>query len=186
MTKQSPYSRRIRAGRTRHRARETGTDRVRPDDSGRLPVMARQQPSRRTRTDRPHQEKLARLGMGVCPSALPRGSVDPERAWRCGPFSVVQSGRIADCHCQFRQDGESVGRGDRHAEFLTLRGHGGGVESASFSADGSRIVTGSWDKTAKVWDAKTGEVLLTLNGARISDPLGVVQRGWIADRHRKF
>ena len=35
--------------------------------------------------------------------------------------------------------------------------------SASFSPDGSRIVTGSDDKKAKVWDAKTGAELLTLN-----------------------
>jgi WD40 repeat protein len=38
------------------------------------------------------------------------------------------------------------------------------VESASFSPDGSRVVTGSWDRTAKVWDAKTGAELLTLKG----------------------
>ena len=38
------------------------------------------------------------------------------------------------------------------AEVLTLKGHTGHVTSASFSPDGSRIVTGSWDNTAKVWD----------------------------------
>ena len=32
------------------------------------------------------------------------------------------------------------------------------------SADGSRIVTGSEDNTAKVWDAKTGAEVLTLKG----------------------
>ena len=42
------------------------------------------------------------------------------------------------------------------AEVLTLKGHTGYVRSASFSPDGTRIVTGSCDKTAKVWDAKTG------------------------------
>ena len=56
-----------------------------------------------------------------------------------------------------------MGRGDR-AELLTLKGHTGSVWSASFSPDGSRIVTGSRDKTAKVWDAKTGAELLTLKG----------------------
>jgi hypothetical protein len=34
---------------------------------------------------------------------------------------------------------------------LTLEGHTGAVLSASFSPDGTRIVTGSWDKTARVW-----------------------------------
>ena len=46
---------------------------------------------------------------------------------------------------------------------LTLKGHGV-VLSASYSADGKRIVTGSWDKTAKVWDANTGQELMTLKG----------------------
>jgi WD domain, G-beta repeat/Carbohydrate binding domain len=39
------------------------------------------------------------------------------------------------------------------AEVLTLKGHIGYVTSASFSPDGSRIVTGSPDNTAKIWDA---------------------------------
>ena len=50
------------------------------------------------------------------------------------------------------------------AEVLTLKGHTGGVTSASFSPDGSRIVTGSEDKTAKVWDARSGAEVLTLKG----------------------
>ena len=51
------------------------------------------------------------------------------------------------------------------AEVLTLKGHTAQrVMSASFSPDGSRIVTGSQDKTAKVWDAKTGAEVLTLKG----------------------
>ena len=34
----------------------------------------------------------------------------------------------------------------------------------SFSPDGTRIVTGSCDRTAKVWDARTGTALLELKG----------------------
>ncbi len=51
-----------------------------------------------------------------------------------------------------------------HSNLLTLKGHGGPVRSASFSPDGSRVVTGSHDQTAKIWDAKSGAVLLTLKG----------------------
>jgi len=42
---------------------------------------------------------------------------------------------------------------------LRLKGHEGKVNCLAFSPDGKRIVTGSYDKTAKVWDAATGVVL---------------------------
>src|SRR5262249_51323678 len=35
--------------------------------------------------------------------------------------------------------------------------HEDGVYSAMFSPDGKRIVTASWDKTARLWDAETGK-----------------------------
>ncbi len=47
---------------------------------------------------------------------------------------------------------------------FTLYGHTGPVSSVSFSPDGTRIVTGSRDNTAKVWDARTGMSLLDLKG----------------------
>jgi WD40 repeat protein/tetratricopeptide (TPR) repeat protein len=37
--------------------------------------------------------------------------------------------------------------------------HHQGIQSAQFSLDGKRIVTGSRDKTARVWDAQTGQPL---------------------------
>jgi eukaryotic-like serine/threonine-protein kinase len=51
-----------------------------------------------------------------------------------------------------------------HSDLLTLKGHRSYVGSASFSPDGSRIVTGSGDRTAKVWDARSGTEVLTLKG----------------------
>jgi WD40 repeat protein len=47
---------------------------------------------------------------------------------------------------------------------LTFKGHTQEVTAASFSADGTRIVTGSVDNTAKVWDVRTGAEVLTLDG----------------------
>ena len=47
---------------------------------------------------------------------------------------------------------------------LTLKGHGSGVQTASFSSDGSRVVTASEDGTARLWDVKTGASLLALKG----------------------
>ena len=37
--------------------------------------------------------------------------------------------------------------------------HDGEVNSAQFSPDGQRVVTASWDKTARVWDAATGKAI---------------------------
>ncbi len=56
-----------------------------------------------------------------------------------------------------------MGRGDRSAE-LKLEGHTERVPGASFSADGTRIITTSDDKTARIWDATTGRQLHVLRG----------------------
>jgi len=45
-----------------------------------------------------------------------------------------------------------------------LTGHTSAVSSAAFSPDGNRIVTASWDKTARVWDAASGQSLAVLTG----------------------
>jgi WD domain, G-beta repeat len=37
-------------------------------------------------------------------------------------------------------------------EIAALRGHGKAVNFAAFSPDGTRIVTASWDETARIWD----------------------------------
>ena len=45
-----------------------------------------------------------------------------------------------------------------------LKGHSDTVTSVTFSADGTRVATGSWDNSAKVWNAETGREILTLEG----------------------
>ena len=51
-----------------------------------------------------------------------------------------------------------------HSDLLTLKGQLQFVNAASFSPDGSRIITAGTDRTAKVWDASTGAVVLTFKG----------------------
>src|SRR5262249_42753026 len=49
-----------------------------------------------------------------------------------------------------------------------LKGHRGIVWAATFSPDGRHIVTASFDKTARIWDAKTAEPIAVLKGHRQS------------------
>ena len=81
---------------------------------------------------------------------------------RCGEKSKV--------HVAFDPKGERlVSAGINHVaqiwgtEPVTLVGHGNSVACAEWSADGEHLVTGSYDATAKVWDA-AGRLLLTLQG----------------------
>src|SRR5205823_1897137 len=50
------------------------------------------------------------------------------------------------------------------AESFELQGHAGHVNGVAFSPDGTRIVSGSGDRTVKVWDVRTGTELLELRG----------------------
>ena len=54
------------------------------------------------------------------------------------------------------------------------------VSSAAFSADGTRVVTASADKTARVWDARTGQTV----GAPLEHANGVVSAAFSADGTR--
>src|SRR5207237_1837955 len=78
-------------------------------------------------------------------------------------------------HVTGNQDGMvKVWDADTGQRQLTLKGHPGTVHSVVYSADGKRIVSGSgrdpwkgglfFGGEVKVWDARTGQELLTLGG----------------------
>ena len=47
---------------------------------------------------------------------------------------------------------------------IELEGHTDEVWSVAFSPDGKKIVTSSWDRTARIWDAESGKELQKLEG----------------------
>src|SRR5205823_8329132 len=47
---------------------------------------------------------------------------------------------------------------------LILGGHADDVESVAFSPDGTKVLTGSADQTARLWEVASGLLLIILKG----------------------
>ena len=58
-----------------------------------------------------------------------------------------------------------IAGGEAH-KLQTLFGHTNSISAISFSPNGECLSTASLDRTAKLWDAQTGQFLLTLAGSR--------------------
>ena len=51
-------------------------------------------------------------------------------------------------------------------DLLTLHAHSDRVSAVDFGPEGRRLLTGSWDKSVKVWDLTTGREITTFEGHR--------------------
>jgi WD40 repeat protein len=60
---------------------------------------------------------------------------------------------------------------------FTLRGHGSSVVAVKFSPDGKRVVTGSTDHTARLWDASSGREIVSLATRSSTSSSARPQRG---------
>ena len=69
-----------------------------------------------------------------------------------------------------REVGVQIWDAELGEELQKLEGHTDQVRSASFSPDGTKIVTTSTDQTARIWDAKSGRELRKLMGHK--SPVG--------------
>jgi WD40 repeat protein/serine/threonine protein kinase len=103
-----------------------------------------------------HAQKLAAYAVGSL-------SEDPER-------SIILSMHAVDATLGFNQGVQRAAEEALHTAImmsrarLTLLGHRDKVQNVTFSRDGRLLATSSWDETAKLWDAATGQELLTLRG----------------------
>jgi WD40 repeat protein len=93
----------------------------------------------------------ARLALAGQDTGLPRtGLENAVRVWDLTPGPSGQGGDAA---------GPITGK-----ETLCLRGHSRVSRCVAWSPDGTRLATGSDDRTVSVWDAETGQELLILKG----------------------
>ena len=63
--------------------------------------------------------------------------------------------------------GDTVRLGTSAGASVILRGHGDVVNSVSFSPDGALVVTASRDHDARIWDARTGDLVQVLGGRHV-------------------
>jgi WD40 repeat protein len=76
--------------------------------------------------------------------ALPSSVTRPER-----PYDVLAEGALLEQTLHMR-------------ERVIFAGHKGQVTAAAISPDGKRLLTSSWDRTARLWDLATGKELAVL------------------------
>ena len=82
-------------------------------------------------------------------------------------FNIVSSTTSADGAFWATIDDKIVRVESRESNGqVVLSGHNDSVTSVRFSPDGTHVVTTSADRTARIWNSQTGELVYTLTGHR--------------------
>jgi WD40 repeat protein len=87
-----------------------------------------------------------------------------DAAWREGHLALARE-RLDEVPAEERFWDWRYLKRQTEGSLFTLYGHTNLVYGVAFSPDGARLATGSYDGMVQVWDARTGQGLLTLNGA---------------------
>ncbi|MFQ5779914.1 MAG: WD40 repeat domain-containing protein, partial [Nitrospiria bacterium] len=62
---------------------------------------------------------------------------------------------------------------------VSLEGHGDIIRSVAFSPDGKLLVTGSYDKTVRIWDLETGRAIFSMTHPNLVRAVAVSPDGKI-------
>jgi WD40 repeat protein len=119
-------------------------------------AIEQQANAQRQRNQAQQQERVARAE-SLASRAIDRLDVDPQESLALA-LQAVATNDIPAAETALRRSLSQT------RLRMVLPGHTGTVWSASYNQDGTRVVTGSSDKTAKVWDPATGQVVATLSG----------------------
>jgi len=85
------------------------------------------------------------------------------------PF-VDWRGKTEAAYKQLREACQPLAAGDTDEKITTFKadriymGHSDSVNCVTFSADGRRILSGSWDRSLRLWDVESGECLQVFKG----------------------
>ena len=110
----------------------------------------------------PDGRLIATVGTGyleICDAASTRTLLSLSGQSHCLAFFPDSQRVVTGCRDQIAAKIWDVTNGKC---LLTLEGHSGPVIAVAVSADGHRILTGSGDRTARMWDAATGKFLFEL------------------------
>jgi WD40 repeat protein len=142
-----------------HAKEQEGAARRAEEEARKQERTAREQEGRTRQQKERAEEQLDRAERLLYASQIQAA----QREWEAGNVALAWE-QLGSCRWDYRDlEHRYLFTLFNHKQ-TTLKGHTSMVYSVAVSGDGKRIVSGSEDRTVKVWDAQTGKNLLTLTG----------------------